>query len=331
MTDCPCPEVPVPGVPAFLLVGATATGKTAVAEWIACRCGCDILAADSMTLYRGMDIGTAKPDPATRRELSYLGLDLALPGEVFSVGSWLDAVRGQLAERAYVGEPPVPGGVGRRLIVCGGTGLYVKALLQGLQPSVAADPAARARWEALHAAGGVAALGEALQRISPAAYDAVADKLNPRRLIRALELAEAGQPPPTSWKSARAQPAIAGLRADVATLRRRIEARVRAMFAAGLVEEVRRLLVEYPQWSQTARQAIGYAEALACLEGRMSPAAAVEQTVRRTVQLAKRQRTWFTRQVNVRWIDVGESTDAGALGEKVLECWRECGPAVVAG
>jgi tRNA dimethylallyltransferase len=119
--------------------------------------------------------------------------------------------------------------------------------------------------------------------------------------------------------------------ADVATLRRRIDARVAAMFAAGLVEEVRRLRDGYPQWSHTARQAIGYAEALACLEGRMDLAAAAEQTVRRTVQLAKRQRTWFTRQVNVRWIPVGDSTDAGALGEKVLECWRECGPALVAG
>ena len=161
----------------LVIAGATATGKTAVAQWIAERTGAAIVSADSMLVYRGMDVGTAKPTREERARVRYIGLDCVGPDEPFSVGDWLEAVRRGLSEL----PPETP------IVVAGGTGLYIKALLQGLDSSPS-NPEVRARYQGLFQDGGLDAL-----RREIAARGIVlppGDVANPRRLIRALERAE---------------------------------------------------------------------------------------------------------------------------------------------
>jgi tRNA dimethylallyltransferase len=316
---------------AFVLVGATAVGKSAVAEWIAGQCNCDILSADSMTTYAGMDLGTAKPDASARARVMHLGIDLATPDQTFSVGAYLDAVRSSLSGRTYGGAAPAIGQRSRSLLVAGGTGLYVKALLCGLDSVLPPDASLRATLDQLHAAGGVRALRDELQRRDPARLKALADPENPRRLIRAIEMAEGGCEAPGDWKSRLPPQPVVGLRMPSEQLRARIAARVADMFRRGLLEEVRALCSRYPAWSPTARHAIGYAEACDCLAGLCSEAVARERTTQRTVQLAKRQRTWFTHQLRVDWVNVDESAPVEQVAAAVLERWRMHGPVRIAG
>ena len=300
---------------AFLLVGATATGKTAVAQLLAERRGCAVVSADAMLVYRGMDTGTAKPSVAERGAVPYLGLDLVDPCAPFSAGDWLRAVA-----PAFAAPSPPP-------IVAGGTGLYVRALLHGLDVP-AADPAARRRWQALHDAGGVEGLRRALEERNPGALARLADPLNPRRLVRALERLDAGAaavpaaaPPPSG------PPVAVGLRLPRPALRQRIRRRAEAMFDGGLADEVRRLRERFPAWSDTARAAIGYAEAADWIDGRIGRDEAVERTVVRTCRLAKRQETWFRHQLGVAWVDADPGEPPDALAERVATLWEEYGPA----
>mgnify|MGYP000457008932 CR=1 FL=1 len=307
----------------FFLVGATASGKTAVAHCLAEQLGGEILSADSMLVYAGMDIGTAKPDAAARRRVRYHGLDLTTPDQPFSVGRYLASVRLSLADSPAARTPRPEGG----LLVAGGTGLYARALTQGLADAPPANPSVRAYWTDVLEEQGLEPLQAELQRRSPGLYGALADPQNPRRLIRALELAAAGlgRREPT-WAAAAPSAPLAGLRRAPEDLNRRIEERVRAMFRGGFVDEVRVLQARWPQTSETARQAIGYAEARAYLAGALSLAQAEEQTVIRTRQLAKRQRTWFAHQADVRWIDAAPDEPAESLARRVLEHWRTHGP-----
>lgn len=320
-----------PAPVAFVLVGATAVGKSEVAAWIAAQCGCDVLSADSMTVYAGMDLGTAKPDPATRAGVRHFGLDLTEPDRVFSVGAYLESARRTLAGGAYGEAPPAIGGRSRALLVVGGTGLYVKALLCGLDSAPPPDAGLRVRLEQLHAAGGAQALRDELLRIDPARLNALKDPFNPRRLTRAIEMAQAGCPAPDAWKSRLPLHPVVGLRMPAPQLHARIAARVEGMFRLGLLDEVRGLIAKYPAWSATAQHAIGYAEARECLAGRCSEAQAIQNTIRRTVQLAKRQRTWFTHQLKVDWVDADASAPVDQIAGAVLERWRMHGPVPIAG
>lgn len=302
---------------AWFLVGPTASGKTGVAHRLARARGAWILCADSMTVYRGFDIGTAKPTPAQRAEVRYFGLDLVSPDQPFSVADFQAAARDAMAESARAG---------RSLIVAGGSGLYVRCLLEGLRPGVPARPELRAEAERLLAAGGVAALQERVRAAAPAHYAALADPRNPRRLVRAWELAAGGQPVERTWTEPRAK--VAGLRWPPAALAARIAARVETMYAQGLVAEAERLRAEYPAWSDTARQAIGYAEALTVAAGGLTVSDAIADTARRTRQLARRQMTWFRHQLNVDWVEAeggGEDTMAAAVAAR----WERHGPADV--
>ena len=304
---------------AFFLVGPTATGKSAVAQYLAEQDGAEILSADSMLVYRGLDIGTAKPSRADRERVRYWGVDLVAPAEAFSVAQFL-AVAGEAAHSTAQ--------AGRRLIVVGGTGLYIKALLQGLAPLPETDPAARERWQALLREGGTPALQEALRARAPHWLTALADPNNGRRLVRALELVEAGlTEPPASFAAAAELPVVTGLLAGREVLESRIRGRVAAMYRDGLLDEVKRLIAtsELTAWP-TAAQALGYAEAVACLEGRLSEAEARDRTVIRTRQLAKRQMTWFRHQGRVQWVEVAGEASVAQTAERVRQAWAAVGP-----
>jgi len=282
---------------AFVLVGPTASGKSAVAQIIAEQTGAPIISADSMNIYRSMDVGTAKPSPEERSRVKTFGVDLAEPTEPFSVGNWLNAVRPAFE----AAQTP---------IVVGGTGLYVKCLLQGLDDLPTADEALRERTEKMT----LAELQAEARQAAPEAYEALADKENPRRLIRLLEkTASPDAVSSNAWKNG--MPTIIGLHVERDVLHKRIAERVEKMYAGGLLEEARGLIGL--QLSSTAQHAIGYAEAFAVLRGEMTEAQAKEKTVVRTRQLSKRQMTWFRHQLNVEWVETQKfhSTEGREAGQ----------------
>lgn len=306
---------------AFFLVGPTAAGKTAVAQRLAEQRKALILSADSMLVYRGMDIGTAKPPPGERQGVHYWGVDVVNPSDSYSVASFLEEARRCFAAARHMDRP---------VIVVGGTGLYIKALLEGLEPLPAVSRESRARWNAVFQQQGVAGLREALQSRRPSWLASLADPFNSRRLIRALELVEAGcDEPPRSWRLGKPAGVVTGLALDRELLVARIEARVHSMVEAGLLGEVQALLDGTWDPCGTAAQAIGYAEAIACLEGRLTRAEAIEQTIRRTRQLAKRQMTWFRHQVNVSWIPVTAALALDEIAARVAADWDRLGPQAV--
>ncbi len=294
---------------AFFLVGPTASGKSLVAQLLAERMGCSVVSADSMKVYCGMDIGTAKPTRDERAHIDYAGIDIAAPSEKCNVAKYLEAVRPAFAREA------VP-------IVVGGTGLYIKCLTEGLDAKHPRDPMLRKNLAALNidflqrrAAGEVPHLFKKLT---------VDDHQNPRRLVRLLERRTAGR---CSWKRAE-QPLIAGLHIEREILHHRIAARVERMYAEGLLKEAGRLMDA--GLSETARQAIGYAEAFAVLHNKLLLAAAKEQTIIRTRQLAKRQMTWFRNQLNVRWVDATNEASATLVAARVAEVWENIGKTPIA-
>lgn len=285
----------------FCLAGATATGKSAVAQLLAERMGASILSADAMLVYQGLDIGTAKPSPAERGEVPYFGVDCVTPAQDFSAAAWL-----QEAERAEA--------LGRPCIVAGGTGLYFSVLLRGLTPTPPSNPALRAELEACSL--------EELQARLAATGNTIADPSNPRRLVRALEILAGGGVLPKGWESGQ-KPVLTALTWDRAILHQRIAQRVEAMYAAGLLDEAESVRRHFPEWSRTAAQAIGYAEAFGVLDGTLSLSEAKERTVIRTRQLARRQETYLRGQFEVTWVR-GESGDTiEQLADRVAEVWQQ--------
>ncbi|HOE61742.1 MAG TPA: tRNA (adenosine(37)-N6)-dimethylallyltransferase MiaA [Kiritimatiellia bacterium] len=306
---------------AWTLAGATATGKSAAAQLLAERLEIAILSADAMLVYRGMDIGTAKPSAAERARVTYFGVDLVTPDQPFSTGAWLrEAARAV----AHTNAADSDGKAVPSLLVVGGTGLYFKALTRGLD-SAMADPARRAHWQARLETEGVGALREALAALDPQALASLSDPSNPRRLIRAIEQLESLRSLPQNWKQPAPDAPLTVLRMPREQLHRRIRTRVEAMFAQGLVEEVRSLRRHYPVWSASAAQAIGYAESCALLDGTLSQAEAFERIVIRTRQLAKRQETWFRHQTQAVWIDTDERDPPERIAERILKAWRQHG------
>ena len=311
------PAAPPPGR-AYFLAGPTASGKTDAAHRLALALGCDILSADSMLVYRGLEIGVARPSPAQLREVRYWGLGLGSPGEPWTLARLRDGA-GRAAAAAQ----------GRGLVVVGGTGLYIRALIEGLDPGPPPDAALRAQWEARVRADGIGPLQREVEARHPVLFRAMSgpDTLNPRRLIRALEQGAAGiTARRRGWGNGLALPPIAGLRWPPDALRARIAARVEAMYRAGFLDEVRRLAADGQAESAAARGAIGYAEALDCLAGRRTEPEARAETVRRTWQLARRQMTWFRRQAAVRWIDVAPGGSPEWIADQVAGVWAETGP-----
>jgi len=281
---------PVLGDDCWILSGPTAAGKTALGLSLARRLDAEIVSVDSMAVYRGLDIGTAKPTAAERAAVTHHLVDIVDPGEAYSVARWLaDAAAAVAACRAR----------GKRVLFVGGTPLYLRALRDGLDPQPAADPEVRRRLEEEAAeAGGTARLHARLADVDAVA----AARIHPRdlrRVIRALEVVHlTGRPLAASWADAAPVPPPFSRQMLVVdrprrVLRERIDRRAAAMFAAGLVEETRAAAAGPGGIGPTARQAAGYAESLAVLAGRMTPAEAVRSTQQRTRQLAKRQMTWL--------------------------------------
>lgn len=291
------------------LVGPTAVGKSSVAHRLALKREVPILSADSMLVYKGMDIGTAKPTLTERGEVPYFGIDLETPDEPFSIARWLNAL-----------PPQLPDGT----IVAGGTGFYVKTLLLGLDDNrPPANPELRAELDDAT----VEELQARLRDADPAWLDAVKDPKNPRRLIRALEAALNGAAPPDPNQPATGRPRVVGLWMEPERLAERIAARVDTMFESGLLDEVRTLNKNLTRgWSQTASYAIGYREVLSIINGEMKPDDARKRIATRTRQLAKRQRTWFSNQFDTHWVHVQPEETTDEIAPRVEAAWDLLGP-----
>jgi len=280
----------------WFLSGPTASGKSSLAIPLARRLGAEIVSVDSMAVYRGLDVGTAKPTPEQREAVPHHLLDVVEAGEAYSVARWLtDAAEALAGCRAR----------GRAILFVGGTPLYLRALRDGLAPLPPADPAIRAALAAEAGRLGPESLHARLATIDPAA----ASRIHPRdskRTIRALEVAEmTGRP--LSEAFAPAPDPIFERRLLIVdrprtALYRRIDLRVGEMFSAGIIAETRAALATPGGIGPTARQAAGYAETIALLEGRLDLAEAVRRTQQRTRQLAKRQLTWLRSFAAATWI-----------------------------
>jgi len=283
------------------IVGPTASGKSALALELADRLGGEIVSADSRQIYRGLDVGTAKPTPAERVRIPHHCLDLVDPGESFDVARFRTAAAGAIAAIAARGHVP---------LVVGGTGLYVRALLRGLCPAPPRAPALRAELEAAVAAEGSAALHRRLAALDPAAAARVAPR-DTVRIVRALEVALATGVPLSRWQAEHRfaerpyDALVIGLARPTAELDARIAARANAMVAAGFLDEVSALVAR-----GVVVDAVGYREMLACVDGRTDVATAVAATVRATRRFAKRQRTWFRREPDVVWHHPEADVDA---------------------
>jgi tRNA dimethylallyltransferase len=292
------PAGPVLGDDCWILSGPTASGKTALSLLLARRLGAEIVSVDSMAVYRGLDIGTAKPTAAQRAEVPHHLVDVVEPGEIYTVARWLaDAAAAIESCRSR----------GKRVLLVGGTPLYLRALRDGLDPQPPGDEAFRQRLEEEVRAAGTVGLHARLAAVDPVAAQRI--HLNDaRRIIRALEVVQmTGQPLPSSWSDERPlHPVFARqmlvLDQPRRILRERIDRRVAAMFAEGLVEETRIAAARPGGIGATARQAAGYAEAIEVLTGKLTPEQAVRLTQQRTRQLAKRQLTWLRSFTSAIWI-----------------------------
>jgi tRNA dimethylallyltransferase len=291
--------------PVVAVVGPTAAGKTALAVALAHRLGGQVVNADSMQLYRGMDIGTAKPDAAERGGVPHHLLDLWHVREPASVAEYRIRARAEIDRLRAAGIVP---------LLVGGSGLYVRAVLDELDfPGT--DPALRARLEADLAAGGSAALHDRLAAVDPAAA-AVILPSNGRRLVRALEVVElTGRPFAASLPAPRPHyPAVAiGLDRSADELDRRVGERVDRMWAVGFVDEVAALAADGLREGPTASRALGYAQVLQQLDGVLTAAQARERTVTTTRRFVRRQRSWFRRDAAVTWFDAARPDLAGAV------------------
>jgi len=284
-----------PSPPALgAIVGPTGSGKTDLSLALAGRIPLEILVADSRQVYRGMDIGTAKPDASARAAVPHHLLDLVVPGEPFSVAAWAAAARRAADEVA---------GRGRLPLLVGGSGLYLAAVLDGYAFGPAPSPAARALLRAQLEHGGLEPLVARLRAQDPATA-AVIDLRNPRRVERALErlAADRANVAPLVAPPAR----LVGIERPTAVLNRRIDQRAAWLFEHGLLDEVRALLDAGHDPHRAPLTGHGYGEAARYLAGEWSLEEAVATTARRTRQYAKRQRTWFRRDGRIVWLAAGD-------------------------
>ena len=288
----------------IFVVGPTASGKTAAAIDLALRCGGEVVSADSVAIYRGMDVGSAKPSAQEMRGVPHHMLSCADPAVPYSVSEYKqDALR--CIEAIFAR--------GRQPIVCGGTGLYVNALLFPLDFTASpANEAVRRKWQAFCEENGAHALHEALRRVDPVSAGEIHEN-NVRRVIRALEIYECTGTPKSAQRSLDRkedlpyEPVLAGVTWPRETLYARCDARVDAMVAAGLFDEVERVFAAGV--SHTAAQAIGYKEAAAALAGEITREEAVEAIKRESRRYAKRQLTWLRKRAGALWIRWDDEPD----------------------
>jgi len=280
----------------IVICGATATGKSDIAIQIAQEIDAEIINADSMQLYRGMDIGTAKLPSGERGGITHHLLDVLDVHQDSTVAWYQELARATISE-IHAREKDV--------VIVGGTGLYIKAILDDLNfPDT--DPQIRAKLEAEANEFGAASLFARLEELDPAAALAI-DRANTRRIIRALEVIEiSGQPFTANLPredSSRYPDAMQfGLVMDREHLRERIDLRVDRMWEQGFVAEVDQLISQGIRKGVTAQRALGYSQILAMQDGAISEAEAKEDTKRATRQYARRQETWFSRDARIQWV-----------------------------
>ncbi|MGE5286496.1 MAG: tRNA (adenosine(37)-N6)-dimethylallyltransferase MiaA [Micromonosporaceae bacterium] len=290
------------------IVGPTAAGKSALSVELAREIGGEVVNADSMQLYRGMDIGTAKLTQAERRGVPHHLLDVWDVREPASVAEYQRLARETIDAVIARGAAP---------ILVGGSGLYVRAALDNLS-FPATDPLVRERLEAELTEHGSSAMHERLSRLDAAAAAAILPG-NGRRIVRALEVIELSGRPFTATLPAyeSVYPSVQiGLEVPREELDARITSRVAGMWAAGFVDEVRRLEAAGLRTGRTASRALGYAQVLKFLAGDWSQDRAQEETVLATRRFARRQLSWFKRDPRVRWLDAREPD----LLQKALAC-----------
>jgi tRNA dimethylallyltransferase len=302
-------------LPLLVLVGPTASGKSALALTLAERFGAEIISADSRQIYRLMDIGTAKPSPAERARVAHHGLDVVWPDEPYTLAQYqTDATRAIAA----VGQR------GRLPLLVGGTGLYIRAVIDGLAiPRVPPQPELRAALEAEAATGGAGVLHARLTALDPAAA-ATIDPANTRRLVRALEVCIVSGKPFSAQRGARPtpyQPLVLGLNTERAALYAWADQRVEAMLAAGLVTEVEALLARGYTWDLPALSSLGYREIGAALRGEVALAEASERMKLATHAYIRRQLTWFRPDARIHWLDAA-TPDLTDVASALVAPWR---------
>jgi len=302
----------------ILILGVTGSGKGRLAFDLARDLGGEIISIDSMKVYRRMDIGTAKPPKEARAQVKHHLIDIIEPSDSFSVRSFLDNAL-EAIKQIKAGNKPV--------VAVGGTALYIKALLYGLFEGPAADKQIRAELRARAETQGLDQLYRQLTQVDPEAAARIHQN-DARRIIRALEVYELTGKPISSfqrqWNPQQTSDelratdydwTIIGLRRDKAEENKRINARVKKMIAAGLVDEVKSLLSEEKPLSAQARCAIGYAEVIDHLSGKITLEDTMELIKKNTRRLAKSQRTWFKTFRSVHWLNIGPEEP----GEKILD------------
>lgn len=305
----------------ILILGVTASGKSRLAFELASTIGAEIISIDSMKVYRRMDIGTAKPSAARRRQIRYHLIDVVEPNEPFSVEKFL-----KLAEYAVkqINSAQKP------VVAVGGTAMYIKAMLYGIFEGPGTNDRIRKKLRSQIDAHGLADLHKKLAEADPDA----AQRIHPndaRRIIRALEVFELTGKPISSfqqqfdaenslrdWK-------IIGLRRDKADTGTRINQRVKRMLENGFADEVKALLAEDEPLSKQAASAIGYAEIIDHLNGNLLFEEAVEKIKINTRRFAKAQRTWFKTFKNVNWLDIAEDESSEDILSRTMELLENIG------
>ena len=301
------------------IVGPTATGKTRLSVALAQRLGAEIVSCDSMQLYRGMDVGTAKPTAQEMGGVPHHMISCVDPREEFSVSRYVELADRCVQDSFARGKP---------VIVVGGTGLYVDSLVAGREFAPFPQTGRREALTARAEKEGIEPLMQELRAVDPEAAESIHPS-NQKRVIRALEVyLETGKTITQHNRETRSRPpkyrpVWIGLDyVNRSALYARIDARVDEMFAQGLVDEVRRLLESGVPERATSMQAIGYKELTAFLRGEGTEDAAREQIKLASRRYAKRQRTWFRRNPDVRWIDLPDTPDFGAVLEEALALCR---------
>ena len=280
----------------IVICGATATGKSDLAVSLAQEIGAEIINADSMQIYKGMDIGTAKLAPDERGGIEHHMLDVLSVSQDSTV-AWYQELARQSVTQIH--------GRGKNAIIVGGTGLYIKSILDDLNfPDTDADVRQKLTEEAKEF--GIVQLFQRLELLDPAAAAAI-DRQNERRVIRALEVIEITGKPftanlPREDSSLYPDALQFGLVMDRAELGERVEARVDRMWESGFVDEVDRLISEGITEATTARRALGYSQIIAMRSGEITEDLAIEETKRATRQYVRRQETWFSRDARIKWI-----------------------------
>lgn len=305
----------------ILILGVTASGKSRLAFELASTIGAEIISIDSMKVYRRMDIGTAKPSAARRRQIRYHLIDVVEPNEPFSVEKFLKLAEYAVKQISSAQKP---------VVAVGGTAMYIKAMLYGIFEGPGTNERIRKKLRSQIDAHGLADLHKKLAEADPDA----AQRIHPndaRRIIRALEVFELTGKPISSfqqqfdaentlrdWK-------IIGLRRDKADTGTRINQRVKRMLENGFADEVKALLAEDKPLSKQAASAIGYAEIIDHLNGNLRFEEAVEKIKINTRRFAKAQRTWFKTFKNVNWLDIAEDESSEDILSGTMELLENIG------